>query len=753
MKVYVHLEGQEVSYTVAQYVVEDTTVSDLITSFAEGLKDAYGCHCNVSSMELKDEDGKILNGTKKKLFDILDSGDDLFINMSQSLEQTKQCESANVSPPSEECSTLCSPEENNETQPDFIEEDCVPLPTKSSKSKAKAKARARAKAKAVAIKPTITEENRSTIATLIKEKSYKRARELTEKLLSTIDDKDILCLRALSNILFLSEQYNRCIDICKRGLQEAPRCLEFNYLLAKSYYEIKQYSQARNYVTIALTIQSRSKELLNEPENMKSEDFKFDLIALQSQCVFELGQHNEAVSIINQVTSNTASANNISILVAYSSFALHYNKYEEPTRALLKAVVMSEHPRVRALLARIIASEAGIAEILKQVPISTVSGAPDRRGKSEVYAFLGFIAKTQSVVPGSIRFYDLALKMLPTSASCALNLTHMYEIAADYDAALRCVEAFCRENRSLGLAQNAVQRSARGASSLTCEEFMRALSSPVCTVSTSSRALPQVEFSWVQLEETYGYVAFSSPVEAAPGYEEDGKETAMDAPSPPIAAGKGRLSNKCVKIAYTTAELDLLALFATAAKIIYLQGKLHLLPGILRVLEPCRIQSEKPLHETAIRNEMAYFQQIGQLVCYRNAHASYGLRESVPSSSSSHSVLCNLHALAANYFNPSGGSGSSSTSMGSKSRSIGGGEDLPPLFREAAMRPIYVLGDSHSVCPAWSIVTVQGRSRLLVPRLATGVKQWHLRADSSFYPKHHFQRMAASIPRGSEVSL
>jgi hypothetical protein len=191
---------------------------------------------------------------------------------------------------------------------------------------------------------------------------------------------------------------------------------------------------------------------------------------------------------------------------------------------------------------------------------------------------------------------------------------------------------------------------------------------------------------------------------------------------------------------YSHEELDLLAFFATAVKIVFLSGQLHLLPGLYRAIEPCRMQTEKPLHETTIRNEMAYFQQIAQLMCYRVAHNSHGLRGAVPSSSSSHSVLADLYSATRA---PLPGSTATAPSSGAI--------DLPPLLWDAAARPIYILGDSHCVTASWSILTVQGRPRLVIPRLSTGVKQWHLRAESTFYPKFHFRQMVSLIPRDSEV--
>ena len=68
----------------------------------------------------------------------------------------------------------------------------------------------------------------------------------------------------------------------------------------------------------------------------------------------------------------------------------------------------------------------------------------------------------------------------------------------------------------------------------------------------------------------------------------------------------------------------------------------------------------------------------------------------------------------------------------------------------AAGPPIYVCGDSHALSPAWQPVLPAGGGggdggpgsgagaaavRLLVPKLVTGLKHWHLRPEGDFYPK------------------
>jgi len=67
------------------------------------------------------------------------------------------------------------------------------------------------------------------------------------------------------------------------------------------------------------------------------------------------------------------------------------------------------------------------------------------------------------------------------------------------------------------------------------------------------------------------------------------------------------------------------------------------------------------------------------------------------------------------------------------------------------MRKVYVIGDSHSFSPSWkAIKTAANTTSLLVPKLVTGLKHYHLRPSSNFYPKKNFLHVMKSIPEGSE---
>jgi len=64
---------------------------------------------------------------------------------------------------------------------------------------------------------------------------------------------------------------------------------------------------------------------------------------------------------------------------------------------------------------------------------------------------------------------------------------------------------------------------------------------------------------------------------------------------------------------------------------------------------------------------------------------------------------------------------------------------------------LVVTGDSHCLSPAWQVLRIGEEERLLRPMLVTGMKIWHLRDESRFFPKSNFNNAVALIPDGSEV--
>ncbi|DBA03701.1 TPA: hypothetical protein N0F65_004118 [Lagenidium giganteum] len=161
-------------------------------------------------------------------------------------------------------------------------------------------------------------------------------------------------------------------------------------------------------------------------------------------------------------------------------------------------------------------------------------------------------------------------------------------------------------------------------------------------------------------------------------------------------------------------ELDLLACFFTLVKILFLNGRLEALPRLISLLEPVRAGRE--LHRTAIRNEQAYYSCIAQLMSIQNGLEMDGTVYALPSSQ---------------------------TTQGAQ-------EPQQPVM-ETQKPVVYVCGDSHTLATAWRVVPIRGQETLLVPALVTGLKHWHLRSESTFYPKINFWNVLETIPRGSRV--
>merc|ERR1712166_506448 len=138
-------------------------------------------------------------------------------------------------------------------------------------------------------------------------------------------------------------------------------------------------------------------------------------------------------------------------------------------------------------------------------------------------------------------------------------------------------------------------------------------------------------------------------------------------------------------------ELMLLALFFTLAKIWFVTGKLEKLVPVVAAVEAVR--GSHQLHLTNIRNENAYWCWVSQMISIEG--------------------ITSVEASTA--------------------------------------APLYVVGDSHSLSPAWRTVQFNGEPRLLHNRLVTGLKAWHLRPESKFFPKYNMECALAQVPDNSQA--
>ena len=165
-----------------------------------------------------------------------------------------------------------------------------------------------------------------------------------------------------------------------------------------------------------------------------------------------------------------------------------------------------------------------------------------------------------------------------------------------------------------------------------------------------------------------------------------------DAHPPASESGMLEDSELVSVIGYDVDELDLLALLCTMVKILYNVGAVPATALLIPIIDG--IRGTRPIHRTTIRNEHAYYCCIAQVLAYPLA---------------------------------------------------------TPLLEASSLPPLYVAGDSHSQTPAWRTVCLDGVDHVLTPRIVTGLKIWHLREESRFYPKANFWRVMETIPRGANV--
>ena len=199
-------------------------------------------------------------------------------------------------------------------------------------------------------------------------------------------------------------------------------------------------------------------------------------------------------------------------------------------------------------------------------------------------------------------------------------------------------------------------------------------------------------------------------------------------------------------------------------------GDFSVLPALHDLIEPCRQASSEPLHLTSIRNENAYY------LCIMDVLAERGvIIDPAPLTVTGDcTVKINdaekspVNAVPSKVSNPTQKSVTSKTNLKpfcGEFRSTKLSLD-PSILLQASQNPIYICGDSHCLSPAWSVISAQESHsagsdpavsgtksipRLLVPRLVTGIKQWHVRPKGVFYPKLSFQRTIEAIPSGADV--
>ena len=510
---------------------------------------------------------------------------------------------------------------------------------------------------------------------LLSSKSYADARRQCEAAMKVSKDAALPLL--MTEILLATEKFDGAAEygeLACEGSMSSSSKKKATYLLALAYFRCGQINEAwQNLRALDTSTSSSSRVAGSEAQNLD-----LDIIALQSECLFAAGRHSDAANLINGHMSDAGAEIHMSILLAYSGFALQYGKIPEALRAMLKAVTIDQrNKKARKILTDILVKDGGFEELIEQLPPSEKSAA--------AYAFLATIAKDHSAIPLCIALLSLALQYRPDSASYALNLVHAIEVQNDYDGAINAARSF--------LSANQVVSVSGGVGAFTCGALLDALDGGKASVEDADCVGWAVR--WVD--------------DGKRGYSTTHAIVARDGSATVVAADEEAWTG-AEKATLDENALDVLAIGFTLIKLLYLQGRLAALPALYRVLEPTRHRSKQALHETSIRNEHAYYQCIAQVLAYR-----------LDSLYTSDPTLACCDAMS------------------------------HPAFAEARQNPLYAVGDSHCLSCAWSVLTVGGKKRLVLPKLVTGVKHWHLRPESDFYPKFNFKTTLSSIPDQSDV--
>ncbi|KAL4086206.1 hypothetical protein PRIC1_014337 [Phytophthora ramorum] len=396
--------------------------------------------------------------------------------------------------------------------------------------------------------------------------------------------------------------------------------------------------------------------------------------------------HNEekAISLIMQLIPDLqAPTLNVDAMLLYAKIAHDRGKKSEALSMTLRVLVGNSNDWVvRKTLVSLLKDRGWMERLQSTVPpISPSAGA--------AYAFIATILKDFGAVDKSIACFQQAQLSDPQSASYALNHAHALEVCCQYAKAYDVLVSFFRENRSL-----AVGNGNGGATQLLVGSFVDILDRSgawnhsrvsMSAFTAGNEGLSNWTVKWVSGHK--GYAKVTLP---ASGIDADMRSVQVA----PLDLDTVQ-ANKNASSTLSEMELDLMACFFTVVKILFVNGRLSVLPLLIRALEPIRLGRE--LHRTMIRNEHAYYACIAQLLSIEEAL------------------------------------------------------ELNPPLSENSTDSIYVCGDSHTLATAWRKINVQNHPVLLRPALVTGLKHWHLRKESAFYPKLNFWRVVASIPAKSRV--
>ncbi|CEG39301.1 Tetratricopeptide-like helical [Plasmopara halstedii] len=516
------------------------------------------------------------------------------------------------------------------------------------------------------------------------QQKYRAAREIyTEVLMKEAQNPEALV--ALGEILMLNGRHEKAIRQyfikCwkEHGLEymdkgRARVVFTSALRLVECYIAMKKFDEA--------VMISNEMETFLRDNGLKKLEFGKQLKVLKAQALYHskiFENQEQAIFLLEHLLPDlTASTLNLDALLVYAQIAHDRGKKSEALSMVLRVLVKKPNDRaVKMTLVSFLVQTDSIDCLKEAVPLGSPSAGA-------AYAFIATVLKDYSAVDQAITCFQLAQTNSPENASYALNHAHVLEISCRYAEAYDVLILFFRKNRTVSVGNGEI-----GVEELFAGSFVDILDRANAwdgthnAVDTSNSLDRDKALHW--------------SVDCVSEDAENAKVTTVSLDSKFKAENFKIAFSKKPSSMLLAADLDLLACFFTVVKILFLTGRLAILPSLVRVLEPMRLGFE--LHRTTIRNEQAYYACIAQLLTINK--------------------LLNI--------------------------------SRPQLSLQTSLDSIYVCGDSHTLATAWRELCLRGESILLRPALVTGLKHWHLRNESTFYPKFNFWRVITNIPCKSRV--
>lgn len=437
-------------------------------------------------------------------------------------------------------------------------------------------------------------------------------------------------------------------------LQGTLNFARLNQFLGQSQFETKDIKAAAKCFEKALSI------LDTLPKDETTRRQIQDCQVWLARSLYNRSEEGKRRAIALYELSLKENENHIETLLHYALVAIDHGQQQQSLPFLLRALVQASqqnsnnatqvdsdtYARIGAALAKIVSGPNGVTTLLRELH-SAVS-APS------ALVFLAQTVKDHGAIEAANMLYEKALNTpgAERKSSLALALLHTQEVTCEYQKSFDNIQRYFAEHAEAKIGANCRVKN-------ICEgmQFIKDISAAELRLGTANYVPPyQPPPSIFDANESHGSVGST----------------------------KRTVASKCT---YDDEELNLLAMFFTAIKLLYICGGLQPLCALIARIEPLRVGQE--LHTTLIRNEHAYYSCVAQIM----HHVTFPI------------------------------------------------PDHPQ---------IYVVGDSHCLPLGWQAVNLP-KPHLLVPKLVTGLKCWHLRDECDFYPKKHFENVMRTIPAKATV--